>query len=112
MRRYDLEGMRGSGLGVLQGGVANRVVLAGSAFVLGLVTGMVLKDLARQMYRRTRNGLWDRDYERTVEYSENLPESLARREPAPESSHPRYGGTGALGVSPAAVHTARQEENK
>jgi hypothetical protein len=112
MRSYDLAGMRGSRRGVLQGGVANPVVLAGAAFVLGLVTGMVLRDTARQMYRRTRNGLWDRDYERTVEYSENLPESLARREPAPDAAHPRYGGTGALGVSPAAVHTARQEEHK
>ena len=36
-------------------------------------------------------------------YDENLPEPLGRREPAPYTGQPRFGGTGALGVSPAAV---------
>jgi len=87
-------------------------MLAGSTFVLGLITGMMLKDAAKRMYERTRHALWLRDYRRTVEYDENLPDSLARREPAPTTRQPRFGGTGALGVSPAAARTARPEENR
>jgi len=79
------------------------VVLAGSAFALGLVAGLALRGAARQMGERARHADWRRDYERTVEYDENLPDSLGRREPAPESGQPRYGGTGALGVHPAAA---------
>lgn len=88
------------------------VVLTSSAFVLGVITGLFLRDAAAGMYGRARNHLWHRDYERTVTYDENLPESLARREPAPDPGRPRYGGTGALGVSPAAVVTAQPEEIK
>jgi hypothetical protein len=91
---------------------AHPYVLAGSCFVLGLATGMMLKDAAKRMYERTRHALWLRDYRRTVEYDENLPDSLARREPAPTTRQPRFGGTGALGVSPAAARTARPEENR
>jgi len=91
--------------------VTHPIVLAGSCFVLGLATGMMLKDAARQMYRRARQGLWHREYERTRTYDENLPDPLARREPDPNTGQPRFGGTGALGVPPAAVRTARPEEN-
>jgi len=90
----------------------NPVVLAGSAFALGLVTGLVLRDGGKQIYERARARLWHREYERTVTYDDNLPESLGRREPAPYSGQPRYGGTGALGVSPASVTAARPEERK
>jgi hypothetical protein len=87
-----------------------RVVLASSAFVLGVLTGLFLKDAALQMYERTRNHVWHRDYERTDTYDQNLPESLARREPAPDLGQPRFGGTGAIGVSSAAVVNTRPDE--
>ena len=83
----------------------NSVVLAGSAFALGLVTGLIVKGALKQMYELVRIGQWHRDYERTVAYDENLPDSLGRREPPPESGQPRFGGTGALGVHPAAGDT-------
>jgi hypothetical protein len=92
--------------------VAHPVVLAGSCFVLGLATGMMLKDAARQIYARSRGGLWHREYERTRTYDENLPDTLARREPEPNTGQPRFGGTGALGTSPEAVVTARPQESK
>jgi len=38
-----------------------------------------------------------------VTFGENLPDSLERREPAPEPGQPRFGGTGAIGFSPAAA---------
>jgi hypothetical protein len=88
----------------------SRVVVASSAFVLGVVTGLFVKNAASRMFERTRNRAWHRDYERTETYGENLPESLERREPAPDPGQPRYGGTGAIGVSPAAVVTARPDE--
>jgi hypothetical protein len=88
----------------------NPAVLAVSAFALGLVAGLFLKDAGKQLYERARNGLRHREYEPTVRYDENLPESLGRREPAPHSGQPRYGGTGALGVSPASVVAARPIE--
>jgi hypothetical protein len=90
----------------------NPVVLAGSTFVLGVLAGLFLKDAGKQIYERVRGQLWHREYERTVTYDENLPESLGRREPAPHTGQPRYGGTGALGVSPASVATSRPEEPK
>ena len=83
------------------------IVQTGSAFALGLVTGLFLKEAAKQLYGRIRAGQWHREYERTVEYDENLPEQLGRREPAPHPGQPRYGGTGAMGVSPAAAATPR-----
>jgi hypothetical protein len=92
--------------------VAHPVVLAGSAFVLGLVTGLFLNGAAKRLYERTRRRLWHGEYERTVTYNRNLPDSLTRREPAPYTGQPRYGGTGAIGVSPAAVITAPPEETK
>ena len=90
----------------------NPVLLAGSAFVLGLVTGLALKDAGKQLFERARTGLWHREYERTVTWDENLPESLGRREPAPYPGQPRFGGTGALGVSPASVTAPRPDELK
>jgi hypothetical protein len=111
MRRYNLEEIGDANVVAVRSGV-NGVVLAGSTFVLGLVTGMMLKDVAKRMYERTRNTLWHRGYSRTVEYDENLPEPLTRREPAPDTGQPRFGGTGAMGVSPAAARTARPEENR
>lgn len=91
---------------------SNPVVLAGSAFVLGLAAGLFLKDAGKQLYERARTSLWHREYERTVTYDENLPESLGRREPAPYPGQPRYGGTGAIGVSPASVASPRPDELK
>jgi hypothetical protein len=79
----------------------------GAAFVLGVVVGVFLKSAAQRIRERGQASLWHREYERTVTYAENLPDSLARREPAPQEGQPRYGGTGALGVSPAAVETPR-----
>jgi len=90
----------------------NPAVFAGSAFVLGLVTGLLLKGAGKQLFERARTGLWHREYERTVTYDENLPESLGRREPAPYPGQPRFGGTGALGVSPASIAVPRPDELK
>lgn len=112
MRRYNLEGISDANVLVMPSSRVNPVVLAGSTFVLGLVTGMMLKDAAARTYERTRNRLWHRGHARTVEYDENLPESLTRREPAPDTRQPRFGGTGAIGVPPATVRTARPEENR
>jgi hypothetical protein len=80
-------------------------VVVGGAFALGLVAGLFLKGTATQAYQAARRGQWRRDYKRTVTYDQNLPDSLGRREPMPEAGQPRYGGTGALGVPPAAVRT-------
>ena len=77
----------------------------GSAFVLGMVAGLVLKEAVQRAQERSRRMGAHREYERTVAYDENLPDSLERREPAPEQGQPRYGGTGAIGFSPAAVTT-------
>jgi hypothetical protein len=82
----------------------------GAAFALGLVTGLVLKEYGKEISERLRNTFWHREYERTVAYDENLPDSLERREPAPEPGTPRFGGTGALGVSPAVATTPRSGE--
>jgi len=79
------------------------IVVAGSAFALGVVTGLLLKDNAKQMRDRVRRHQSHLEYERTINYDENLPDSLGRREPPPEAEQPRYGGTGALGVHPASA---------
>lgn len=80
----------------------NRGMLAtGSAFALGVITGVFLKEAARQVYARARDAAAHREYDRTVTYDQNLPDSLGRREP--ESGQPRYGGTGALGVPPTSA---------
>ena len=80
-----------------------KAVLIGSAFALGLAAGFLLKDAAKRVYERARSGQWHREYERTVAYEEHLPDQLGRREPAPRPAQPRFGGTGAIGVSSAAV---------
>jgi len=71
-----------------------------SAFALGLVAGFLLNGAAKRVHERARIGRWHRGYEGTVAYDEHLPEQLERREPAPQPGQPRFGGTGALGVSP------------
>ena len=101
-----------SRMATLPGAAEHPVVLAGSAFVLGLATGLFLKTAVRQIKDRTRDGSWHREFEQTVTYDDNLPESLARREPPPYPGQPRFGGTGALGVSPAAAVPGRPEEAK
>ena len=81
----------------------SRVVLPASTFVIGVLAGLFLKEAVhrgRQFARRKRA---HRESERTLTYDENLPESLERREPAPEAGQPRFGGTGAIGFSPAAA---------
>ncbi len=88
----------------------NPVVLAGSAFLLGVVGGVLLKDTGKRIYERARSSWLHRDVERTSTFDNNLPESLGRREPEPYPGQPRYGGTGALGVSPAAVPSTRPDE--
>ena len=100
-----------SRLYVMQSADEHPVVLAGSTFVLGLAVGLLLRDAVHRLYERTRERVWHRDFERTVTYDDNLPDSLAHREPAPYPGQPRFGGTGALGVSPAAAGSARPEEN-
>jgi hypothetical protein len=78
---------------------------SGSAFALGVVAGLFLKEGVQRLQETARRRHAHRERERTVTYDENLPESLERREPEPHEGQPRYGGTGALGVSPATVKT-------
>jgi hypothetical protein len=76
----------------------DRLLLAGGSFALGLVVGLVAKgsgQRAAQAWQRQRQS------ERTITYDNNLPDQLDRRDPAPGEQ--RYGGTGALGVSPEAA---------
>jgi len=86
----------------------NSVVVAGSAFALGVVTGLFLKGAAKEIGDRARRYQSHREYERTITYDENLPDTLGRREPPPHEDQPRYGGTGALGVHPAAAINTRK----
>jgi hypothetical protein len=75
-------------------------VLIVSSVVVGLVAGFLLKDAAKRAFTRVRSAQWHRGYEETVSYHQNLPDQLERREPEPREGQPRFGGTGALGVSP------------
>ena len=96
-------------------GIADRKQLSPVAHpldVLGLVTGRFLTGASKRMSERARGRLWHRDYGRTVTHDQNLPASLSRREPAPHAGQPRYGGTDAIGVSPAAVVPPQPEETK
>ena len=77
----------------------------GSAFVLGMVAGLFLKEAVQRAQERVRRQDAHRENERTVAYDDNLPDSLERREPAPAEGQPRYGGTGAIGFSPAVATT-------
>jgi hypothetical protein len=79
-----------------------------SAFVAGVVTGVFMREALQRTQELARRKLAHREREDTVTYDENLPEVLERREPAPHSGQPRYGGTGAIGVSPSAVATPRR----
>jgi hypothetical protein len=76
---------------------------AASAFGLGVITGLFLKEVAQRTQELARNKQVQRETKDVVVYDENLPEPLERREPAPQLGQPRYGGTGAIGISPAAV---------
>jgi hypothetical protein len=71
---------------------------------------MMLKEVVKRLLEQARLSQWHHDYTATEDYDANLPESLGRREPAPEPGQARYGGTGALGVHPAAA-TARSEDS-
>ena len=75
--------------------------LGATTFALGVLTGLILNGPVRKLYQRARHDLQHRGSQ-TVVYDENLPPSLSRREPA-SPDQPRFGGTGALGVSPRAV---------
>jgi hypothetical protein len=100
--------MRGRDLRENNGG---NVVIAGSAFVLGLLTGLFVNGVAKQM-RDSSERLWHRhDDDTVISYDNNLPDSLERREPAPHPGQPRFGGTGALGVSPEAVMNDQSGES-
>lgn len=79
------------------------VVPAASAFVIGVVTGLFLKEAVHRGQEFARRTWAHRESKHTMVYDENLPESLERREPAPEAGQPRFGGTGAIGFSPAAA---------
>jgi len=96
-------GIATSGIENTQGVLTHPVVLGTSTFMLGFVAGLLLKGAAQHTYARARRSLWHREHTRTVVYGENLPPSLGRREPAPSQGQPRFGGTGAIGVSPRAV---------
>ncbi len=88
----------------------HHIAIAGSAFALGVVTGLFLKEAGKQMGERARTARWHHEYEQTVTYAQNLPDSLARREPSPQADQPRFGGTGAIGVSPASAGTAPSKQ--
>ena len=79
---------------------AGPAVFIGSAFALGLAVGLLLQGPTKRLYEIARTSRWRRDYARTVAYGQNLPDQLERREPEPREGQPRFGGTGALGVSP------------
>jgi len=78
-------------------------VPAASAFVIGVVTGLFLKEAVNRGQQFARRKWANRESARTLTYDENLPDSLERREPAPQVGQPRFGGTGAIGFSPAAA---------
>jgi len=78
---------------------------AGSAFVLGMLAGLVLKEAVQRAQDLAQRKYAHRERENTVAFDDNLPDALERREPAPAPGQPRYGGTGAIGFSPAAVKT-------
>jgi hypothetical protein len=81
-------------------------MLIGSAFALGLGTGLLLKGIAQRLFEPARGRRWRRQVERTVTYDNNLPDQLERREPAPWPGQPRFGGTGAIGVPSAAASSS------
>ena len=72
-----------------------------TTFGLGVVTGLFLKEALQRTQEVVRRRQTQLAQEGTVVYDANLPDSLERREPAPRAGQPRYGGTGAIGFSPA-----------
>lgn len=80
--------------------VSDPMMLVAAGFAAGLVAGLFLKPLAQQIRGVARGTAWPFARARTVEYDNNLPDQLTRRE---VEGQPRYGGTGALGVSPKIV---------
>jgi hypothetical protein len=87
-------------------------VLIGSAFALGLVSGLVLKGIAQRMFEAARGRRLHREVERTVSYDNNLPDQLERREPAPRPGQTRFGGTGAIGVPSAAASSSLESKGE
>jgi hypothetical protein len=84
------------------------VAWAASAFVCGVATGLFMREALQRTQELARRKRAHRELERTVTYDDNLPHVLERREPAPQAGQPRYGGTGAIGVSPAVGATPRR----
>ena len=80
-----------------------QAVFIGSAFALGLAIGLLLQGPAKRLYEIARDARWRREHDRTISYDQNRPDQLERREPEPRAGQPRFGGTGALGVSPERV---------
>jgi hypothetical protein len=76
-------------------------VVAGAAFALGFAAGLMWR--GRGWRLSDGFGWQSHGAEGTVTYDENLPDTLGRREPLPDAGQPRFGGTGALGVHPAAA---------
>ena len=74
-----------------------------SAFIMGVVAGLFLREGIQWLQDAARRKQTQVDREHTVVFDENMPEPLERREPAPEQGQPRFGGTGAIGFSPATV---------
>ena len=72
-------------------------------FVAGVVAGLFLKEAVQRLKGRVRRAQTHLEHDRTVVYDENMPDALERREPAPQQGQPRFGGTGAIGFSPAAA---------
>lgn len=81
-------------------------------FGAGVVAGFFLKDAVQRLQELAQRKWAHRERERTVAFGDNLPESLERREPAPEQGQPRFGGTGAIGFSPAAAATPSDEPDR
>jgi hypothetical protein len=79
---------------------------AGAAFGLGVVAGLFLKEGMQRMQNVARRKLAHHEHQHTLAFDENLPDALERREPEPQPGQPRFGGTGAIGISPAAVKTS------
>lgn len=78
-----------------------------TAFAAGIVVGLVAREAATQMIKAARRKWSHHEYENTVTYDQNLPPSLHRRE---HPDQPRFGGTGAIGVSPAVAATPTSDE--
>ena len=74
-----------------------------SAFIVGVAAGLFVREAIQWLQEAVQRKQTQLDHERTVVFDENMPEPLERREPSPEPGQPRFGGTGAIGFSPATV---------